>query len=77
MAVTRGVGQDFGLPGPMMGMFSGAFGGLLISLALLLYGFGIAVTLFAAGELVYLLLALEENTRITAQLLRRGEPPAA
>lgn len=48
----------------------GVFGGLLMSFFILLYGGIMSLTLFAAGEGVYLLLALEENTRLTAELLQ-------
>ena len=53
----------------------GVFGGFLISLFAMLYGGGIAVTLFGFGEGISLLLALEENTRATAQLLRSQSGP--
>ena len=60
-------------------------GGLIGGLLTLLYGGGLAVTLYAFGEGVSLVLALEENTRATAMLLERqfgqsskraSEPPA-
>ncbi len=37
----------------------------------LIVGGGMALTLFAVGEAIYLLIALEENTRATALLLQR------
>jgi hypothetical protein len=52
-------------------LLSGMFGGLLMGVFFLIYGGVIALTLFAAGEGVYLLLALEENTRRTAELLQQ------
>ena len=63
--------------GPIVGFVSGVIG----SIVLIIYGGAISVTLYAAGELVYLILALEENTRATAQLLQqqlsgRASPPA-
>jgi hypothetical protein len=65
-------GREFGIP-----MISGIFGGLIGILFLLLYGGGIAITLFAMGEGINLLLDLEANTRETAALLRdqSGPPP--
>jgi hypothetical protein len=45
--------------------------GFLAMVGALVYGGGIGLTLYAAGEAVYLLLALEENTRLTATLLQR------
>jgi hypothetical protein len=52
--------------GLLGGILTGVIGGLLI----LVYGGAASVTLYAAGEGVYLLLALEENTRQTTLLLR-------
>lgn len=54
----------------------GIVGGIIVAFFGLLYGGAVGVTLFAAGDLVSLLLALEENTRTTAALLR-GQPAAA
>jgi hypothetical protein len=48
-------------------------GGLILAFFGLLYGGGIGLTLFAAGDFISLLLALEENTRSTVALLR-GQP---
>ncbi|MDP2989497.1 MAG: hypothetical protein Q8O57_02900 [Kiritimatiellota bacterium] len=59
---TLGQGQGFGLLG-------GVVGGVLLSLAIILSGGIYAVTTYALGEAVYLLIALEENTRRTALLL--------
>jgi hypothetical protein len=53
------------------GLLGGVFGALILSIVALIYGGGLAITLYAAGEGVYLLLALEENTRTTASLLQR------
>lgn len=63
--------------GPIVGFISGVIGSIVI----IIYGGAISVTLYAAGELVYLILALEENTRATAALLQqqisgRVSPPA-
>ncbi len=71
-----GGGPSFG------GALGGILGGLIGSIVLIIYGGGIAVTLYAFGEGVYLLLALEENTRATAQLLQqqlgsKSSPPTA
>lgn len=62
--------REYGGEASVGGMFGGLFGGLLVSVAVILYGGGLAVTMYAAGEGVYLLLALEENTRTTAMLLQ-------
>jgi hypothetical protein len=66
----------------MGGMFGGVFGGILLGFLAILYGGGISITLYAFGEGIYLLLALEENTRTTAQMLTqqagiRQPPPGA
>ena len=74
------------LGGPMMEQLGGAVpglrggatpgmgvvGGIIASLLFLLYGGGLAITLYAAGEGVYLLIALEENTRRTAQAISQN-----
>lgn len=64
------LGQSFGGSHGAGGIFSGLLGGLIFSVVGILYGGGLAITLYAMGEGVYLLLALEENTRETALLLR-------
>jgi len=56
---------------PFGGMISGLVGGLILSLGIIIYGGFLAVTLYAIGELVFLLIAMEENTRTTALLLQR------
>lgn len=58
-------------------LFGGALGGLLGMLLVLIYGGSIALTLYAAGEGVSLLLALEENTRMTAMALQRQADASA
>lgn len=56
---------------PMMGggFVGGALFGVIGAVVLILYGGGLALTLFALGESIFLLVALEENTRQTAVLL--------
>lgn len=63
-----------------LGPFSGMLDGAMDVAAILLFGLAIggiiyslmgALTLYGLGELVYLFLALEENTRATADLLQR------
>lgn len=51
-------------------MMGGALWGLFAGFGAILYGGGLAITLYAFGEGVYLLLALEENTRMTNRLLQ-------
>lgn len=54
-----------------LGLFSGALGGLLINIFVLINGGGLALMFFAISEGIYVLLSLEENTRATALLLNR------
>ena len=71
--VSPFIGMSTGrMPGGPMSFLprSGIFEGFFISLMALVYGGVIALTLFALGEGIYLLLALEENTRTTARLLQ-------
>lgn len=57
------------------GMMGGMAGGLIGGVGIILSGLATAIGLYAAGELIYLLLSLEENTRVTARLLEHtGEP---
>ncbi len=57
------------------GLLGGVVGGLIqavvITVVSLIYGGGAAVTLYAFGEGIELVLSLEENTRTTATLLQR------
>ncbi len=72
--------DDFGRRQGLPNLVGNAFGGIIVGVAGILYGGIIAVTLYAFGEGVYLLLALEENTRATVALLQQGpsaEPPAS
>ena len=69
--------REFVAPRPgMWHFFGGIFGGLITAFFMLLYGGGLAVTLYAFGEAVYLVIAIEENTRATVTLLREQRRPA-
>ena len=62
----------------MAGFLGSALGGLLAGVLAAIYGGAIAVTLYGFGEGIYLLLAIEENTRATAVMMQRtqgGGPP--
>ncbi len=59
----RGGGAEFG---PLAGLLGGAVSGLVVIVLALIY----FLFLYAYGELIYLLLALEENTRLTAERLK-------
>jgi len=56
------------------GLLGGLVGGVLIAIVTLLYGSAIAISLYALGEGVYLAISVEENTRMTAQLLQPKPP---
>jgi hypothetical protein len=60
----------------MMGsLLGGVVGGAITGFVILLYGGATGAGLFALGELVYLLLAVEENTRLTSTVLRQAQNP--
>jgi hypothetical protein len=64
-------------PRAWSGIFGGILGGLFLGVLVILYGGGMAITFFALGEGIDLLLALEENTRATTMLLQsQVKPPA-
>jgi hypothetical protein len=64
-------GREFGGHSPMGGFLGGMLGGVVGTVMVILYGGGLSVTLYGIGEGVDLLMALEENTRLTAELLRK------
>lgn len=64
--IWRQFGQEPGVMPGVMGVVSG-IAGFIISVIISIIYF---LMLYAAGELIDLLLALEENTRQTAQLLQ-------
>jgi hypothetical protein len=66
--------NTFGTPSTS-GFFSSIFGGIVVGIGIVLYGGAITITLYGIGEGVYLLLALEENTRATTLLLQKGNEP--
>jgi hypothetical protein len=69
-AAIGSLGEELGSETVLGGLLGSTIGGLLVAVPIILYGAGMAVTLYALGEGIYLLLALEQNTRLTAQLLR-------
>jgi hypothetical protein len=77
-AAMNNVARDMGGSATMLGSLGGVVGGIIFSILALIYGGAISIGLYAFGELVFLLVSLEENTRATAMLLQRREiPPAA
>jgi len=69
-AIFDQIQGELGNLGPM-GVMGGAAGGAIIGGFLLVWGTIIALLLLAAGEGIYLLLALEENTRTTADCMQQ------
>ena len=74
-AAMDSIGREFGTHTSFTGMLGGVFGGIVMGIGAIIYGGGMAITLYAAGEGVYLLLAMEENTRATSQLLQQQITP--
>ncbi len=66
-----GVALGSDLRGILGGAAGGAVGAIFFTIVALLYGGGLAVTMYAFGEGIDLFIALEENTRRTAALLER------
>ncbi len=69
-AALNSFGREIGDGSGFGGLFSGVVGGAILSTLAILYGGTITVTLYGFGEAIYLLLALEENTRTMALILR-------
>jgi hypothetical protein len=63
------VSQQFGGSSSGAGFLGGLFGGLIGALLVLLYGGFISLWVLAVGELIYLLIGVEENTRKTNFLI--------
>lgn len=61
--------REFGGGGGFGGFLSSALGGVVGVILTILYGGGFAITMYGFGEGVYLLIALEENTRKMAEHL--------
>jgi hypothetical protein len=73
-SILGGLGQAAFFRGNGFGFFGGLFGGILgaliFSVVGIIYGGAISLTLYAFGEGIDLLLALEENTRMAAMALQ-------
>ena len=65
-----GAALDSGMRG-ILGGAGGPVGAIVFAIFAVLYGGGVAVTMYAFGEGIDLFIALEENTRATAALLER------
>lgn len=55
----------------------GALSGIILGILALLYGGAVGLGLIAFGDFISLALSIEENTRVTAGLLRGQSSPAA
>jgi hypothetical protein len=75
-AALTSLGRELSDSSGVGGLFGSVLGGVLLSVLAILYGGTITVTLFGFGEAIYLLIALEENTRATALMLRGQASPA-
>jgi hypothetical protein len=63
--------NQYGNESGSSGLLGGAFGGVIFGIVAMIYGGITSITLYGFGEAVYLLIALEENTRTTALLLQQ------
>ena len=70
LAVGSLTGYGYGSP-YTIALPTGLIGAAIGAAISLIVGGGMALTLYAFGEAIYLLIALEENTRATAVLLGR------
>ena len=55
----------------VMGSLGGVLGGLIGGFLALLYGGAMSLGLYAFGEMMHLMVAMEENTRATVALLQK------
>lgn len=70
------LGQQYGgAAGPAWA--SGLLGGIVLFIGSLILTILYFLALYAVGELIYLLLAIEENTRLAAQWIQARSAPAA
>ena len=68
--IARQFMGDAGLQADLLSL--GSAGGLIAGVLLMVIGIVLFLTLFAAGENIFLQLAIEENTRMSAALLLRA-----
>lgn len=61
--------QQFGINSSGGGFLGGLFGGLIGGILIILYGGFISLWIVAIGELIYLLIGIEENTRKTTYMI--------
>ena len=79
--LIQSASQSFGFNSSGGGFVGALFGGLLGGFLVLLYGGFISLWVIAFGELIYLLIGVEENTRKTNFLIEnqmsRMQPPTS
>ena len=63
------VTQQFGVDSTGSGFAGSLIGGIILSFLVIIYGGIVSVSLIAFGEGIYLLIAIEENTRKAAILV--------
>jgi hypothetical protein len=63
------VSQQLGVNSSGSGLAGSLLGGVLLSIVVIIYGGIVSVSLIAFGEGIYLLIAIEENTRKTTLLV--------
>jgi len=63
-------GMMYDLTGSSDSSITGIIGGIISGLIILVYGGFSALLIYGSGELIYVLLDMEQNTRETAELLR-------
>jgi hypothetical protein len=79
--LIQSASQSFGFNSSGGGFIGALFGGLLGGFLVLLYGGFISLWIIASGELIFLVIGVEENTRKTNFLIEnqmdRMAPPAS
>ncbi len=77
LAVLMAAGATL-TPGSTVGILSGATGAFIIFIGGLIYALIVGIPLIAIGELVFVFIDIEKNTRDTVNLLRsKEEQPVA
>jgi hypothetical protein len=80
-SAMESVTQQLGGSSTGAGFLGGLFGGLIGGILVLLYGGFISLSIIATGELIYLLIGVEENTRKTNFMIEnqmsRMSPPTS
>lgn len=75
-AAFESIQQEFGGDISGFGLLGSVVAGIVTILFVLVTSGGLAVTFYAIGEGIFLLIALEENTRETVLFLKRESVPS-